>query len=56
MPVTFWLESLNGSDHSEDLSVDGRIILKWILGTWLWGVSRDDFIWLGIGMVAGSCK
>jgi hypothetical protein len=27
---TFWLESLKRSDHSEDVSVDGRIILKWI--------------------------
>jgi hypothetical protein len=26
------LESLNGKDHAEVLGVDGRIILKWILG------------------------
>jgi hypothetical protein len=26
-----WLESLNGRDSLEDTSVDGRIILKWIL-------------------------
>jgi hypothetical protein len=31
MYTTFWSESLKGRDHSEDLSVDGRIILKWIL-------------------------
>jgi hypothetical protein len=28
----FWLESLRGRDHLEDLSIDGRIILKWISG------------------------
>jgi hypothetical protein len=27
----FWLESLKGRDHSEDLGVGGRIILKCIL-------------------------
>jgi hypothetical protein len=25
-------ESLNGRAHSEDLGVDGKIILEWILG------------------------
>jgi hypothetical protein len=28
----FWLENLNGRDHSEDLGIDGKIILEWILG------------------------
>jgi hypothetical protein len=32
MHIVFWLESLKGRDHSEDLGVDGRIILKRILG------------------------
>jgi hypothetical protein len=32
MRTEFWLESLKGRDHSEDLDVNGRIILKWILG------------------------
>jgi hypothetical protein len=27
-----WLENLKGRDHLEDLGVDGRIILEWILG------------------------
>jgi hypothetical protein len=27
----FWLEKLKGTDHSEDLDVDGNIILEWIL-------------------------
>jgi hypothetical protein len=33
-----WLESLKGRDHSEDLGVDGRIILKCIVGKWSWGI------------------
>jgi hypothetical protein len=46
------LENLKGRDHSEDLSVDGRIILKWIcgknsLGMWI------EFIWLRIGTGSG---
>jgi hypothetical protein len=24
----FWLENLNGREHSEDLSIDGKIILE----------------------------
>jgi len=27
-----WSENLKGRDYSEDLSVDGCIILEWILG------------------------
>jgi hypothetical protein len=30
--MIFWLENLKGRDHLEDLCVDGRIILEWILG------------------------
>jgi len=30
--IDFWSENLKGKDHSEDLVVDGRIILEWILG------------------------
>jgi hypothetical protein len=28
----FWSENLKVRDHSEGLGIDGRIILKWILG------------------------
>jgi hypothetical protein len=31
MLIKFWLESLKGRDHSEDLGVDGWIILKFNL-------------------------
>jgi hypothetical protein len=29
-----WPENLETRDHSEDLGVDGRIVLEWILGRW----------------------
>jgi hypothetical protein len=32
MRTKFWSENLKGRDHSEDLRVDGRIILEWVLG------------------------
>jgi hypothetical protein len=32
MHTAFQLENLNGRDHFEDLGIDGRIILEWILG------------------------
>jgi len=35
MHMEFWLESLKGRrDHLEDLGVDGKIILEWVLGKW----------------------
>jgi hypothetical protein len=38
MDTKFWLESLKGRDHSEELGVDRRIILKWISGKKGFGV------------------
>jgi hypothetical protein len=32
MHAIFGLGNLKGRDHLEDLGVDGKIILKWILG------------------------
>jgi hypothetical protein len=42
------LKNLKGREHSEDLGVDGRIILEWMLGEEV-GVSWTVFIWLRIG-------
>jgi hypothetical protein len=44
------LGSLKGGDHWEDLGVDGRITLRWILGKYGLGM-WIGFIWLGIGTV-----
>jgi len=32
MHTIFCLENLKGSDHSEDIDVDVRIVLEWVLG------------------------
>jgi hypothetical protein len=47
------LENLEGRGHSEDLGVDGKVILEWMLGKWggkLW----HGFIWLRIGSGVAS--
>jgi len=41
MHTIFWLENLKGRDHSEDLGVDGRIILEWIFENRVGGCGLD---------------
>jgi hypothetical protein len=36
----FWSENLKGRDHSEDIDVDGKIILEWIFGKVGWEVEE----------------
>jgi hypothetical protein len=38
----FWLGNLKGRDHSEDLGVGGRIILKCVFRKWVWRVGFDS--------------
>jgi hypothetical protein len=45
MHVGYWWESQNERDHWEDQSVDGWILLKWILDGMIW----IGLIWLRIG-------
>jgi hypothetical protein len=50
----FWLEKLKIRDHLEDVGVDGKIILEWILGNGVkvWSVC----IWLRVGVEADRCE
>jgi hypothetical protein len=34
MRTISWFKNLEGRDQSEDLGVEGRVILEWILGEW----------------------
>jgi hypothetical protein len=41
MCTKFWSQYLKGRDHSEDVGVDGKIIVEWILGKY-GGASEPD--------------
>jgi hypothetical protein len=45
--------NLKGKDHSEDLDVDWKIILEWMLGKCN-GKAWTGFIWLRIGTSGGA--
>jgi hypothetical protein len=52
MHVQFWSENLDGRDYSEDLGVDGKVILQRVLrkyGRNVW----TGFTWLKIGTSGG---
>jgi hypothetical protein len=44
-----------GKNHLEDLSVEGRMIVKWVFKKWA-GVNGLDSPWSGQEQVAGSCE
>jgi hypothetical protein len=48
----FWRGDLRDRDHLEDLGIDGRIILKWILKKWNGGAGTV-VVWLRIGTGGG---
>jgi hypothetical protein len=48
----FWLKNLKGRDYWEELGVDGKIILEWILGKQS-GEVWTGCIWLMIGASGG---
>ena len=41
--IGFWWGNQTEIDHLEDLSIDGKIILKWILKTWEWEYGMDCY-------------
>jgi hypothetical protein len=46
--IQFLSTHLKGKDHSEDVGIDGRIILEWILGKWH-GKVGTGCMWLRTG-------
>jgi hypothetical protein len=46
------LGELKEIDTSEDLSAEGRVILKWIFKMWN-GVASTGLLWLRMGTVGG---
>jgi hypothetical protein len=53
MHTNFWSSSLKGSDHSEDLGVDAKIILEWILEKYKISCGLDASIYFRIETSVG---
>jgi hypothetical protein len=51
-PYNILVGNLKGREHSEDLGIDGRIILEWILRK-LGGKVWTRCIWLWVGTSGG---
>ena len=52
MHTGFWWGNLRERDHLESLSIDGRVVLKWILRKSV-GRARTELSWLRIGIDGG---
>jgi hypothetical protein len=52
MDSKFWSKNLKDRDNFVDVSVDGRILLKWIVEKQI-GRVWNGFIYLGIGCFGG---
>jgi hypothetical protein len=50
MYTAFWWGNLRERDHLGDPGVDGRIVLRWILG---WGGAWTGLMWLITGTGGG---
>jgi hypothetical protein len=55
MYIRFWSENPKERDHSEDLGVDGNIIVQRVLGKYV-GRCGLDVAGSGQGPMAGSCE
>jgi hypothetical protein len=57
MNIGFWYKTRKGRGGKEDLDIDGRIILKWILKLEEWNeVVWIGVIWLRIGSSGGLLR
>jgi hypothetical protein len=55
MHTVFWFEHLYGRDHLEDVGIDGKIVMEWMLRKQV-GWCRLDSPGLGQESVEGYCE